>query len=339
MNRRAPRSLLLALVGLLLASANTQASASPSRFAPYVDVTDYPSPDFAAIRTGGGVRHVSLGFVTAANGTDCHPAWGGYPADPATGRQAFLLKAVTSFRRQGGEAIPSFGGAAGTELAHVCRAVPALAAAYRSVIRTYGVSRVDFDVEGAALTDRGANRRRAAAFALLQREARRAGHVLRVSYTLPVLPTGLDADGLAALRGAVSRGVDVSLVNIMAMDYGDDAAPSPAGRMGAYAISAGRGTLGQLHRVFPRLTRAAIARRLSVTPMLGINDVATETFALVDASQLVAWARQGHIGGLAMWSLNRDRACPSPTTTTRNDCSGVAGARWAFSRALGAFRG
>lgn len=49
---------------------------------------------------------------------------------------------------------------------------------------------------------------------------------LTISYTLPVLPTGLTPNGVALLANAVQRGVRVDVVNIMTMDYGDVAAPS-----------------------------------------------------------------------------------------------------------------
>ena len=43
---------------------------------------------------------------------------------------------------------------------------------------------------------------------------------LKVSFTVPVLPTGLDASGLNVLQTAKNDGVRIDTVNIMAMDYG-----------------------------------------------------------------------------------------------------------------------
>lgn len=48
---------------------------------------------------------------------------------------------------------------------------------------------------------------------------------LTLSYTLPVLPAGLTADGVALLVNARARGVRLDVLNIMTMDYGDSAAP------------------------------------------------------------------------------------------------------------------
>ena len=55
--------------------------------------------------------------------------------------------------------------------------------------------------------------------------AQAANPGLRVSYTLPVLPAGLTADGVDLLRNTVSHGVLIDVLNIMTMDYGDSAAP------------------------------------------------------------------------------------------------------------------
>jgi hypothetical protein len=125
----------------------------------------------------------------------------------------------------------------------------------------------------------------------------------------------------------------VDLVNVMAMDYGDDAAPDPASRMGAYAIQAGTSARGELQGIFG-WSRARASQRLGVTPMIGINDVPSEVFGLQDASQLVAWAGSEGVGMLSMWELRRDAQCAQPTTTTQINCSGVEQSPWAFSRAL-----
>jgi hypothetical protein len=48
---------------------------------------------------------------------------------------------------------------------------------------------------------------------------------LTVSFTLPVLPTGLTADGVSMLQDAHAAGVRIDVINLMTMDYGDSAAP------------------------------------------------------------------------------------------------------------------
>ena len=137
---------------------------------------------------------------------------------------------------------------------------------------------------------------------------RAAGKELDVSFTLPVLPGGLAPDGLYVLHSALRYGVKVGTVNVMAMDYGDGAAPAPQGEMGAYAIQAATSLFGQLRGLYGAApTDAQLWHLIGVTPMIGLNDVTTETFTPQDAQQLLAFARQKGLGELAMWSLNRDR--------------------------------
>lgn len=47
----------------------------------------------------------------------------------------------------------SFGGEAGSELARTCTSVSQLEAAYQQVISAYGVNKIDFDIEGAAIAN------------------------------------------------------------------------------------------------------------------------------------------------------------------------------------------
>ena len=228
---------------------------------------------------------------------------------------------------------------AGVELASACAGAAKLAKAYGAAIAAYHARRVDFDVEGATIESAAGNDRRARAIAILQRAARKRHKPLFVSFTLPTLPSGLDASGVALVKNAKRRGVAIGVVNGMAMDWGDEAAPNPSGRMGAYAIKTGKGLYGQLEKLYKGRSAGRVARMVGVTPMLGVNDVATEVFGLGDAAQLVTWAKQRHVGMLGVWSLGRDRACVKPQAEAQNDCSGVAQQRWDFSHALGKFKG
>ena len=226
--------------------------------------------------------------------------------------------------------VVSFGGAAGVELAVACRSAAAVRNAYAAAIAAYRPARLDFDIEGATIANRAATGRRDAAIAALQR----ANHRLRVSFTLPVLPTGLDRDGLAVLRDAIRHHVTLTYINLMTMDYGDDAAPDPAGRMGAYAIDAAEATVRQLARLYPHTSATWRRGHIGLTPMIGLNDVTTETFDLGDAAQLATYARTSGIGLISMWALGRDRACPNPITSTSDSCSGVGQTPFAFAGAL-----
>ena len=314
--------------------ATTQpAPAGGARVAPYVDTSLYPAFDLVGWSTATGVREFTLAFVVSGGG--CTPKWGGVSALDADQVAAQIPK----LRAAGGDVRVSFGGAAGSELALACSDATSLASAYRQVVERYGLTRIDLDVEGSATADTAANARRGQALATLQREARAAGRQLRISLTLPVLPSGLTPDGLGVVRTTAAAGVDLDAVNVMAMDYGDGAAPAPAGQMGRYAIDAAKATQQQVASALG-LSGAAAWSRIAVTPMIGVNDTSSEVFTTADARQLVDFARSVHLGWLAFWSGARDRACPGgPQSWASPTCSGVAQQPGDFSKAFGAYTG
>lgn len=280
----------------------------PARvFAPYVDATAWPTYDFVSAAQTQGVQYFTLAFVVA--GPNREPAWGGFAAYDI-GSSAFsttLAANIDALRALGGDVVVSFGGAANQELAQVITDVGALTRAYQQVIDTYHLTHIDFDIEGAAAADRASIDRRSQAIAALQQQAAAAGRPLEVSFTLPVLPSGLTPEGVAILQSARTYGVTIARVNVMAMDYGDSAAPNPQGQMGTYAIAAANRLFLQLQGLYGTTkSDAQLWKMVGITPMIGVNDVVTEVFTPADAQQVLAFAQQHDLGLLSMWSLNRD---------------------------------
>ncbi|MER6786483.1 cellulose binding domain-containing protein [Streptomyces sp. NPDC000658] len=292
-------------------------------FSPYVDTSLYPAFDLLGNLSATGVKDYNLAFVTDGGG--CTPKWGGV-SDLASDGVAAQIGAL---RAKGGDVRVSFGGASGSELATTCSSVDALAAAYGKVVDAYRLTKVDFDVEGGALPDAAANTRRAQAIARLQRQ--HPG--LDVSFTLPVMPEGLTQAGVSLLADAKANGVSIATVDIMAMDYG----PAYSGDMGAYAVQAATATQAQVKSVLG-LSDAAAWKAVAVTPMIGVNDVASEVFTVEDATQLVAFAKSKGLGGLSMWSATRDKQCAGGAKGTADAvCSSILQAPSAFSKAFAAF--
>jgi hypothetical protein len=308
-------------------------TAATSGFSPYVDTSLYPAFDTAAASAAGGAKNYNLAFVLAGGG--CTPEWGGVSALDSTG----VPGQIAALRKAGGDVRVSFGGANGTELAESCTSVSSLAAAYQKVIDTYGLTKIDFDVEGGATTDTVGITRRDQAIAQLQATAKAAGKTLEVSFTLPVLPSGLVQSGTDLLQNAKSNGVAVSAVNIMAMDYGDGAAPSPSGRMGTYAIDAATATQAQVKSIFG-LSDADAWKHVAVTPMIGVNDTSTEVFTVADAQQLATFASTKHLAWLSMWSATRDKQCSGGAQAWADaSCSSIVQSTYAFAKAFGAYTG
>jgi len=311
------------------APSTSAPSAAAASFAPYVDTSLFPPFSLTSTAQQTGVKQFNLAFVVAGGSGGCTPEWGGVTAigsDPVASQ-------ISALRSMGGDVRISFGGADGSELAQTCTSVSQLQAAYQQVISAYGVSKLDFDIEGAGIEDTAANSRRDQALAALQ--AQNQG--LQISFTLPVLPSGLTSDGVAVLTGAVQAGVQISAVNVMAMDYGDGAAPNPVGQMGTFAIDAATATDAQVASVMG-ISDAAAWSKIAVTPMIGVNDTSDEIFTLADAQQLVAFAQSKHLAWLSMWSAGRDQQCPGGAQPSAEPaCSSIVQAPDAFMTALGAF--
>jgi hypothetical protein len=291
-----------------------------------VDTSLFPPFSLTTAATDAGVKEFNLAFVVSGGG--CTPEWGGVTAigdDPVAAQ-------ISALRAMGGDARVSFGGEDGSELAQTCTSASQLVAAYQQVISAYDLNQVDFDIEGAALDDTAANTVRDQALAQLQAQ----DQGLQVSFTLPVEPSGLTQDGISLLEGAVSAGVQISAVNVMAMDFGDANAPDPATMMGTYVIDSATATDAQLASVLG-ISDAAAWSKVAVTPMIGQNDQADEVFTLSDAQQLETFAASNHLAWLSMWSAGRDQECASPQTSAEPTCSGVSQAPFAFMKILGEY--
>ncbi len=324
------------------AIVTTPAPEWPDRFfAPYVDVTLWPAPHLPTLMNSAGARFFTAAFVVAMQGQSCDGSWGGY--SPYTPDQGFMVEQLDDLRAQGGDIMLSFGGAAGTELAAACGTAEDLAKAYQSIIDAYQLTHIDFDIEGAWVAHPSSIERRSIAIRLLQDWARDAGRALHVWYTLPVLPQGLTWDGLNVLESALAWGVELDGVNIMAMDYGANAAPPAAASMGEYAILAAQSVhsqLGQLYASYgePRSIQD-LWSMVGVTPMIGQNDVAGEVFTVDDAALLRSFAAEEGVGMLSMWSITRDHPCPGgPSPWASASCSGINQAAFEFAWTLGADR-
>jgi chitinase len=314
-------------------------NASPQQgvsFKPYVYVMPGPSADSkpsSIIETAQqtGVKDFTLAFIISQG---CQAIWGDFtqpgklPLGIPPGTPDPMMTAITQLRQMGGDVTISFGGANGTELGQACQDAASLQKQYQSVIDAYKVNYLDFDIEGASVADTASIDRRNKAIAALEH----TNPNLCISYTLPVMPTGLTADGVNILKNAHQNGVQVCLVNIMTMDYG---ASVPPNQMGKAAISAAQATEKQI-------TSIGLSAKIGITPMIGLNDTMPETFTTDDARQVLDFAKQtNYIGSLSMWSLGRDKPCPGGATNSVSPtCSSLPQQqKYDFVKILGSFEG
>ena len=298
------------------ASASSTPSSTTS-YAPYVSVTTAADMDSA-----GSPSTYNLSFAIA-KGSTCTPEWNGTTAiDNST-----VKSRISALKTSGASVRVSFGGASGKELAETCTSATALATAYGEALDAAGSTQADFDIEGDTLTDSTSVALRSKAIALLQKERTD----LKVSFTLPVMPSGLDSDSLALLESANDNAIAVSTVNIMTMNYGE----SYTGDMGDYAITSAKAAHTQLKKVFG-LSDEGAWQGMALTSMIGVNDVSGETFSLSDAAQVRTFAEEKEIAWVSMWSTFRDQQCESGSSDddAATDCSGVTQSSGAFGEAF-----
>lgn len=283
---------------------STEVDVAKSMFAPFVDTTAWPPYDFAKNTQETQNKNYALGFIVATNATTCEASWGTYYK--LDSNELNMLEKVQTIQANGGRALLSFGGAASTPLASACGSVSSLVAEYQRVVDTLHLKEIDFDIEGAYSRDEVSITRRSQALKILQEN----NPELKIWFTLATLPTGLtEAAGMTILRAAISNGVVISGVNIMAMDYGDNAAPNPSGKMGFYAIEAAKSLHTQLVSLYPGVDENKLWKMVGITPMIGMNDVTTEVFTQSDADEVLSFAQEKNIGLVSLWSANRDKEC------------------------------
>lgn len=264
-------------------------------YAPYVDVTMFANWNttpptmntlFINDALNLGVKKFHLAFV-AYDRESKSVMWGNRNF-PLTSAKSI----VSLINEKGAEAIFAFGGFSGLDPS-VDMSVDELTNLYIDISKVYGVRHIDFDFETIGLY----NYSKAFPAAVA---AKKQIPDLHFSLTLPVMPTGLNTEGLTMISAAKSAGLDVS-VQIMAMDYGQN---NPD--MGNAAVQAAISTKEQLAKIYPEKSGAELFSLIGVTPMLGLNDTAPEAFLLKNIATLTDFAKTNGIALIGAWDLNRD---------------------------------
>jgi hypothetical protein len=330
-----------ALIAVVAAAAPAYAGERRSTlpdhvFAPYFQ--SYTDADPAQVSEASGARYLTMAFLQTAATGSCDILWNGDPATPVA--RSTYGPQIARIRARGGDVVPSFGGygadSTATEIADSCTDVNRIAAAYEKVVTTYGVTRLDMDIEDISLDNTAAIDRRSQAIHLVQRWADRRHRPLQIVYTLPTAPDGLEANAINVLASAIRYGARVDIVNIMTFDYYDD----QAHEMAADTKTAATGLLGTLRTLYPHRTTAQLWRMVGVTEMAGIDDYGSggetgplEVFTLADAHEVVQWAARHDIAELSFWAIGRDNGgCPG--TPGSDDCSGVAQSPYQYAHIM-----
>jgi len=316
-------------------------SATPafkSWFAAYVDVTSTPTYAFEQLGSTATPNAV-LSFIVSSKNEPCIPSWGAYYTMDEAAVSLDLDRRIARLQQQGGKIAVSFGGALNSELSLGCVDSEKLFGAYKSVVERYNIDTVDLDLENENLVNSEAAERRAIAIAKLQNEYRNSGKNMAVWLTLPVTPQGLTQEGTNMITKMLSRGVDISGINIMTMDYGQSL------QQDQKVLDASKNALIETHRQLGILYKQAginlnsisLWRKIGATPMIGQNDFVDEIFSLEDAKDFNLFSRNQGIGRMSMWSANRDVPCGENYVDVKvvsDSCSGTKTPSFGFSQAL-----
>jgi hypothetical protein len=303
-------------------------------FAPYLE--GYTPDDPAVIAAASASKYLTLAFIQTPAPGSCEIDWNGNAATPIA--WSTYGAAIAKMRANGGDVIPSFGGfgadSSGEEIADSCTDVNAIAADYEQVITTYGVTRLDFDVEDISLNNAAGIDRRNQAIHLVEQWAACHHRLVQFVYTLPTNMTGLDdPEGVSVLQSAVKNHARIDIVNIMTFDYYDNAPHE----MGQDTVTAATAVIKQLHTVYPHRGERDLWHMLGITEMVGIDDFGPpEIFTTADASFVEKWAVSTGIAELSFWAIERDNGgCVG--TAGSDSCSGIAQSTWAFSHTFEPF--
>lgn len=302
-------------------------------YAPYFETwTDNSIP---AVASKSGARYFTLAFLQTPKKGSCTVTWNG-DRKQAVRPGGRYVHGIARLRSMGGDVIPSFGGFSadqdGTEIADSCTSVRKIARAYENLVTSYGVTRLDMDVEARSLSRPAAITRRSEAIRLLQEWAARTHRRVQIIFTLGVEPSGLPGNCLAVLKNAVAHGVRVTAVNLMAFDYYNSNSDSD---MGTEALQALQAAHSQLTRLYPGATARRLWGMEGITLLPGIDDFPKKTKVtyLSEVQDIQYFARAHRLPMISIWAIQRDNGrCPG--TIDSNSCSGITQPRWAFSHLL-----
>lgn len=283
--------------------------------APFVDMTAYSSKedlssngalDLAAVAKKTGQKFFNLGFMQAkgVKNDRIDWAWGGFnglsESDNDQWQYEGIKKSIRELRGIGGDVAISFGGLNSGAFWETTQDISISANSYTEIIQGYGLTRVDFDVEAAAI---GYQENLANAKAIRKVQEKTG---VEVTLTLPVMDTGLISTGLSVLQAYLEAGVELTTVNLMTMCYGSVVPDYAQG-----SLDAVDNTMVQLKDYYKRFTNTMLTdeqayARLGTTPSIGFESEAHPYFTTAMLNKVIQHAKEKKIGMVSYWSMNRD---------------------------------
>jgi hypothetical protein len=315
--------------------APRRAAALPAQvYAPYFET--WTKSTVNGVARASGVRYFTLAFLQTPRRGSCTLAWNGDPGQPVRPGGAFA-KQIAALRAMGGDVIISFGGYSadhgGTEIADSCHSVAAITRAYQKVVTSYGVTRLDMDVEDRSLNNQASLARRSEAIARLEAWARRTNRLVQVDLTVGAIQHGFPASSRRVIASAIAHRAAITVVNGMTFDYYNTGKKRV--HMGDAAVTGLRGMHRQLGRLYPGRSSARLWSMLGVTLLPGIDDnpAKNEITYRADVREVAAFARAHRLPLVTIWAIQRDNGdCPGALDS--DSCSGLRQPDFLFSSLL-----
>jgi chitinase len=295
----------LGLVGTVAAPASG-ATQPVEMAAPYEYLGWGNPPSPTQVMADTGVQDLTLAFILSKG--KCNPAWDG--SRPLLGGAD--QTAIASIRAAGGDVVVSFGGWSGNKLGSSCKTTTTLAAAYQKVITDYSLRAIDIDIEHKEMANSRARARVIGALSLVQQ----ADPGLEISITFGTDEDGPNAQDLSLIADAASIGFQPTAWTVMPFDFG-----TPVSDMAAVSVQAAEGLDQALATTFHESDPSAYAQ-IGISSMNGETDESDETVSAANFESLLAFAQSNHLARFTFWSLNRDRPCSAPNTSS-DSCSGI----------------
>lgn len=294
-----------------------------SLLAPFVDMvqwvdtsSDYSIngvPNLLQIYYDTGIKYFNLGFIRADQNKPTEKdgtirwCWGGLYTLSPYGSDNFQYNGITSaiqaIKDAGGDVIVSFGGQLGNSPWTDSQNETKLAEMYEDVITTYGLKRIDLDIEE---TNQGKYNNTVNAKAV-KRAQDKTG--VEVSITIPIMPYGWDTAQLDLIRAYINAGVKLSVINNMTMCYGYSGVRSGED-FGDASVRALKNACAQLKQIYAEynitITDEEAYKMLGATVDIGYENTDNPIFT-ADLTQKVAeFCKENGLGMYSFWSMNRD---------------------------------
>ncbi len=275
-------------------------------------------------RGDDGTQFFTLAFV---NGAGCQ--W-------SLPNQSGWQSQVSALQAEGGDVSISFGGYTvdtdGTDLGAQCSSAAAMAAQVESVVTTFNVTHLDFDIESNEQYNTPTSRSPRRRSARSARGPAATASSSRSPTRSRCCPPGSPASGEGVLTTALANGFTPNIVNIMTMDYGTSGT-----EMGAAANQALDAAASQLESIYGISSSAAYAM-LGNTPMIGQNDTSgRDLHARRRRHRRVVRGAAGHRAGSRSGPRAGTTTAARATPRASSTCSGISQSNGAFTQAFQPF--